>query len=169
MDRVIFITGGQRSGKSTFAESICKNMTGQKYYLATSRIWDDGFAKRVKSHIEYRGDEWETFEIEKNISSLNQSKGIVLLECVTLWVNNFFYDNDNDIDLTFQQVADEWQSFLKLNHTLVVVSNEIGLGGTPMNTVQRKFTDLLGKVNQMIAKNSDEAYFIASGLPLKLK
>ncbi|MCT4613815.1 MAG: bifunctional adenosylcobinamide kinase/adenosylcobinamide-phosphate guanylyltransferase [Marinifilaceae bacterium] len=169
MAKIIYITGGQRSGKSEFAEEIARSLTDKPVYLATSRIWDDEFKKRVDIHKSRRLDEWENIEEEKYISNLNLSNKTVLLDCITLWLTNFFYDNSYDVDKSLVQAKQEWDKLIEKETTLIVVSNEIGLGVVPVEKNTRRFIDLQGWMNQHIAKQADEVYFMVSGIAQKIK
>ena len=87
------ITGGQRSGKSLFAENLVLSLSENPTYLATSRVWDDDHRQRIETHKDRRGNQWTTIEEEKKLSKHDFSGKVVLLDCITLWMNNFFFDN----------------------------------------------------------------------------
>ncbi len=168
--RIIYITGGQRSGKSSFAQKLAKEKTGTPYYLATSRVLDDDFQQRVNKHIADRDESWTTIEEEKNISSVEfPANSIVVIDCITLWLVNLFLDNSEDIDKTLLEAKAEWEVLIKKDITIIVISNEIGMGLHADTPSGRKFTDLQGWMNQYIAQTADEAYFMVSGLSIKLK
>lgn len=167
--QLIYITGGQRSGKSSYAQQIAMDLSPNPYYLATARIWDEDFKKRVERHQNDRGPEWSSIEEEKHISKVDIIGKTVVLDCVTLWLTNFFYDNERDTDACLDEAKAELNSLLEQNGTLIVISNELGMGGHGATEVQRKFTDLQGWMNQYIASIADEAYLMVSGLPIKLK
>ncbi len=198
MKRIILITGGQRSGKSTYAEKIVLEMAasssvhadGRAVYMATSRIWDEEFAHRVKLHQERRGPQWINIEEPKYLSRHDVAGRVVLIDCVTLWSTNFFFDlstevqdesvkatmnageaqeSANMVERTLQQIKEEFDRFTLQDATFVFVTNEIGLCGVPENKVQRQFTDLLGWLNQYIASRADEVIFMVSGIPMKIK
>lgn len=167
--KVIFITGGQRSGKSSYAQKLAESLTGNPVYLATSRIWDDEFKARVQRHQSDRGENWQTIEEEKQLSKLNLEGRVVLLDCITLWLTNIFYDNQYQVDRSLDEAKREWQHFTGQNFTLIVVSNELGMGVIPDNEASRKFTDLQGWMNQHIAAMADEVFLMVSGIPVKIK
>lgn len=169
MDRKIFITGGQRSGKSSYAQRLAEEMSDSPIYLATARIWDDNFKKRVMRHKQDRGSQWITVEEEKEISKHDFTGQTVVLDCVTLWLTNFFFDNDNDIDKCLREAKIEFKKLLSRKTNLIIISNEIGMGGHPTNDLAMKFTDLQGWMNQYIASKADEAYLMVSGIPVKVK
>ena len=98
MRRIILITGGARSGKSTYAEKLALSLSPNPVYLATARIWDEEFRKRVIHHQERRGPEWTNIEEDKELSRHSLSGRTVLIDCITLWCTNFFFDLDADTD-----------------------------------------------------------------------
>jgi adenosylcobinamide kinase/adenosylcobinamide-phosphate guanylyltransferase len=167
--RIIFITGGQRSGKSSYAQKLAESLTGTPVYLATSRIWDDEFKARVQRHQSDRGENWQTIEEEKQLSKLNLEGRVVLLDCITLWLTNIFYDNQYQVDQSLDEAKREWQQLASQDFTLIVVSNELGMGVIPENEASRKFTDLQGWMNQHIASMSTEVFLMVSGIPVKIK
>lgn len=198
MKRILLVTGGQRSGKSTYAEKIVLEMAagssvhgdGRAVYMATSRIWDEEFAHRVKLHQERRGAQWINIEEPKYLSRHDVAGRVVLIDCVTLWSTNFFFDlstevqdesvkatmnageaqeSANLVERTLQQIKEEFERFTSQDAIFVFVTNEIGLCGVPENRVQRQFTDLLGWLNQYIASRADEVVFMVSGVPMKIK
>ncbi|WP_068473894.1 bifunctional adenosylcobinamide kinase/adenosylcobinamide-phosphate guanylyltransferase [Saccharicrinis aurantiacus] len=169
MAHIIFVTGGQRSGKSRWAEEKALELSDNPIYLATSRIWDDEHAARIQRHKDDRDDRWENIEEEKNISKYNFTNRVVLIDCVTLWLTNFFFDNDSNIDVALNLAKEEINMLKRQDTTFIIVTNEIGLGGMPQNAVQRKFTDLQGWMNQYIAQQANEVNLMVSGIPLKVK
>ncbi|WP_282036839.1 bifunctional adenosylcobinamide kinase/adenosylcobinamide-phosphate guanylyltransferase [Saccharicrinis aurantiacus] len=169
MAHIIFVTGGQRSGKSRWAEEKALELSDNPIYLATSRIWDDEHAARIQRHKDDRDDRWENIEEEKNISKYNFTNRVVLIDCVTLWLTNFFFDNDSNIDVALNLAKEEINKLKKQDATFIIVTNEIGLGGMPQNAVQRKFTDLQGWMNQYIAQQANEVNLMVSGIPVKVK
>ena len=169
MKRIILITGGARSGKSTYAEQLALALSPSPVYMATARIWDEDFRERVRRHQARRGPEWTNIEEEKYLSRHNLADRVVLVDCVTLWCTNFFFDLDSDIDRVLEAAKQEFDAFTRQEATFIFVTNEIGLGGTSDNELQRKFTDLLGWMNQYIAACADEVVLMVSGIPLTIK
>lgn len=103
------------------------------------------------------------------MSRHNLADRVVLVDCVTLWCTNFFFDLDSDIDRALEAAKQEFDAFTRQEATFIFVTNEIGLGGTSDNELQRKFTDLLGWMNQYIAACADEVVLMVSGIPLTIK
>ncbi|MCQ2207959.1 MAG: bifunctional adenosylcobinamide kinase/adenosylcobinamide-phosphate guanylyltransferase [Paludibacteraceae bacterium] len=168
MKKIILITGGQRSGKSAFAEKMALSLTDNPVYIATARIWDADFAQRVKVHQERRGPQWTNIEEEKELAKHDVTGRVVLIDCCTLWATNYFFDLQ-DIELCKTALKAEFDKFTAQNATFIFVTNEIGLGGVSDNELQRKFTDLQGWLNQYVASNSDDVYLLISGISVKIK
>ena len=185
MSRLILVTGGARSGKSRFAESLCRERNNATAYIATSIPFDEEFKDRVKKHRQMRPSEWETFEIYEDvykvIPEISKKHQTVILDCVTLMVNKLmFKENLNYDEMTSKQI-DELEGkikeqFISLIQAVkqtelyfVVVTNEIGLCPVAANKLTRIYTDMIGRMNQLIARESDEVYFVVSGIPMKIK
>lgn len=169
---VIFVLGGARSGKSKFAEELVLDMDLKPTYLATGRAYDDEMVDRIAVHKERRdagGKDWETVEEPLALSDALMQADFegraILVDCLTLWVTNLMMAGA-DINVECEQLAN---TLLNIKAPVVLVSNEVGLGIIPENKMAREFRDHAGFVNQRIAKIANEAYFIAAGLPLKLK
>jgi len=169
MGRILLITGGQRSGKSGYAQRLALSLTDNPVYLATSRIWDDEFRQRVVRHQQERGPEWINIEEEKYPSRHKLDSHTVVIDCVTLWATNFFFDNEGDVELSLSQLKHEFVKLTRQKATFIFITNEIGMGETSPNQVQRKFTDLQGWLNQYIASKADKVILMVSGLPLIVK
>ncbi|WP_077927601.1 bifunctional adenosylcobinamide kinase/adenosylcobinamide-phosphate guanylyltransferase [Wohlfahrtiimonas populi] len=168
--KITLITGGQRSGKSSFAERYALSLSDSPVYMATSRVWDDDYLQRIQRHQKDRGDQWQNIEEEKHLSQHSLNHSVIVIDCVTLWTTNFFFDQSEDsLDDIFQAVLAEFQKFTQNNNHYIFVTNEIGLGGISIDPIQRRFTDLLGWINQAIAKQADNVTFMVSGLPMQLK
>ena len=169
MKRIILITGGARSGKSSYAEKLALSLSPNPVYMATARVWDEEFRQRVIRHQEARGPEWTNLEEEKELSRHDVSGRVVLIDGVTLWCTNFFFDLQGHVDSSLKAVKEEFNRFTSQDATFIFVTNEIGLGGTSENELQRKFTDLQGWMNQYIAAQADEVIMMVCGIPLKIK
>lgn len=169
MKRIILITGGQRSGKSRFAQDKALSLSGNPVYLATSRIWDEEHRKRIERHKAERGREWTNIEEEKELSKHDLSGRTILIDCVTLWATNYFFDLQADTEKALTELKAEFQKFTDREARFIFVTNEIGMGEMSQNEVQRKFADLQGWLNQYIASRADEVYLMVSGIPMKVK
>ena len=168
MSKIILITGGQRSGKSTQAERMALSLSTNPVYVATAHIWDDEFRERVRIHQQRRGPQWTNIEEERYLSRHDLAGHVAIIDCVTLWLTNFFFDNQ-DVDQTLELAKQEFDRFTAHDATYIFVTNEIGSGGTSDNALQRRFTDLEGWMNQYIAARADEVYLMVSGIQMKIK
>ncbi|SFD77930.1 bifunctional adenosylcobinamide kinase/adenosylcobinamide-phosphate guanylyltransferase [Thermophagus xiamenensis] len=165
-----FITGGQRSGKSSYAQRLALQLTDRPVYLATARIWDEDFRQRVERHRQDRGPEWTNLEEPIHLWRANIDGRVVVLDCITLWLTNLFFENkEKSVDEVLELAKREFEKLLAKNATLIVISNEIGMGGHAENAVARRFTDLQGWMNQYIASKADEVTLMVAGLPLTVK
>ena len=169
MKKIILITGGQRSGKSTKAEELALQLSPHPVYLATAHIWDEEFRERVRKHQERRGPEWTNIEEEKFLSKHDLTGRVVVIDCVTLWLTNWISTETTDIDTILTAAKQEFDRFTAPDATYIFVTNEIGLGGVSTNQLQRRFTDLQGWMNQYIAQKADEVILMVSGIPVKIK
>lgn len=169
MKKIILITGGQRSGKSNKAEELALSLSSNPIYVATAHIWDDEFRERVRKHQERRGPQWTNIEEELYLSRHDLSGRVAVIDCVTLWLTNFFYANDSDVNKSLEVAKAEFDAFTQHDATYIFVTNEIGSGGVSENALQRKFTDLQGWMNQYIASKADEVIWMVSGIPVKIK
>lgn len=169
MAEIILITGGQRSGKSSYAQNLAMRLSPHPVYMATSRIWDEEHHERIKHHQANRGLEWTNIEEEKKLSQHDLNGRVVLVDCITLWLTNFFFDNNSNIDQSLEEAQKEFDQLIQQDASFIFVTNEIGLGGMPENPVQRKFTDLQGWMNQYIAQKADKVFMMVSGIPMKVK
>lgn len=170
-NKLILITGGQRSGKSSHAERMALQLSKNPVYVATSRIWDEEFRQRVLAHQQRRGPEWTNIEETHRISGLALEGRVVLIDCLTLWTTNWFFDKQEASTNEVLGIMKSELDHLKTinNATIILVTNEIGMGGTSANEVQRRFTDLLGWTNQYAASLADEVTLMVSGIPVKIK
>lgn len=169
MKQIILITGGARSGKSSYAEQLALSLSSNPVYLATSRIWDEEFRQRVLRHQASRGPEWTNLEEEKELSRHRLEGRVVLIDCVTLWCTNYFFDLDADTDKALIAAKQEFDRFTAQDATFIFVTNEIGMGGTSESPIQRKFTDMQGWMNQYIAAQADKVVMTVSGIPVTIK
>ena len=169
MGKIVLITGGARSGKSAYAEQMALALSEAPVYLATARIWDEEFRERVRRHQERRGPQWTNIEEEKYLSRHPVVGRVVLVDCLTLWCTNFFFDLESQVDAALTAAREEFDRFTAQEATFLFVTNEIGMGGTSDNEIQRKFTDLQGWMNQYAASRADEVILMVSGIPVKIK
>lgn len=169
MAHITLITGGQRSGKTGFAQQMAEKQSPSPIYLATARAWDEEFAGRIRQHQQNRGKQWQTLEIEKKLSEPNLTGKTVVLDCITLWLTNFFHDEEYLVDLALNKAKEEWNLFIRPDFNLIVITNEVGMGVIPEHPSTRQFADLQGWMNQHIALSAHEVYLMVSGLPVQIK
>ena len=168
--RMVFIGGGGNLDEvRTYAEKLALELSPTPVYLATARIWDEEFRQRVIRHQERRGPEWTNIEEQKELSRHRLEGRIVLIDCITLWCTNFFFDLDADVEAALQAVKQEFDNFIRQDATFIFVTNEIGSGAVSENATQRRFTDLQGWMNQYIASKADQVYLMVSGIPVPIK
>ena len=165
----VLVLGGARSGKSAFAESLVTGSGLSRHYIATGRAWDEEMRQRIARHREDRGDGWETHEeplaLAARIAEVARADRAVLVDCLTLWVTNLMLE-ERDMAAEFSTLADAIRT---APGRLVFVSNEVGLGIVPENRMAREFRDHAGRLHQQVAALVPEVYFVAAGLPLKMK
>jgi adenosylcobinamide kinase/adenosylcobinamide-phosphate guanylyltransferase len=177
MAHTIFITGGARSGKSSFAEKKAIEFGAPLGYLATAQTLDSEMDERVRRHRERRGAEWSTIEEPIHLpQALARCDGLyqaILVDCVTLWLSNLLFKYEDAAEQSEERIHED---LLRLKSTLhgmvtpvILVSNEVGMGIVPENSLARMFRDVAGATNQILAAAADEVHVVISGIPLQLK
>jgi adenosylcobinamide kinase/adenosylcobinamide-phosphate guanylyltransferase len=167
--RKVFIIGGARSGKSSFALGQACALPGRKAYVATAQAFDDEMRARIERHRSERPTDWDTFEEPLELPGLllriRESHDVILIDCLTLWLSNLL--------LADRDIAAETAAFISAlaagRGSFFAVSNEVGSGIVPGNETARKFRDLAGTLNQQVAAAADQVYLVAAGLPIKIK
>lgn len=167
--KIIYITGGARSGKSRYAQQMALQLSGQPVYVATARRWDAEFEQRIQRHQHDRDERWTNIEEEKHLSTTAINGRVAVIDCVTLWLTNFFTDLKYDAEACLAACKQEIDQLLLLDGVFIIISNEIGMGVHAETEMGRKFTDLQGWVNQYIGQKAAKAVLMVSGLPLTLK
>ncbi|GAB6157541.1 bifunctional adenosylcobinamide kinase/adenosylcobinamide-phosphate guanylyltransferase [Desulfotomaculum varum] len=180
--KLILVLGGSRSGKSRFAENLAQQLGEKVLYIATATVYDEEMARRVQSHRSRRPAVWDTVEEPLQIIEVIQKQAnryhAMLLDCLTLWLTNLLLtDNMPDPGRTapeqekyiLNKVTQLVEASRRCGSSVLVVSNEVGLGIVPETPLGRTFRDIAGSANQMIAHFADEVYFVAAGLPITLK
>lgn len=189
--RIVFITGGARSGKSSFALGEAEKIEGRKAYIATAQALDDEMKERIEKHRKERGVDWDTFEeplkVSEIIADIKDKYSVIVLDCLTLWLSNIILQSKN----TTPQINDLLHELKNLSRSrssnrskrlnglndlsglnslnFFIVSNEVGMGIVPENELARKFRDTAGFLNQKAAEIADEAYLVTAGIPIKIK
>ncbi|GAB6189796.1 bifunctional adenosylcobinamide kinase/adenosylcobinamide-phosphate guanylyltransferase [Marinitoga arctica] len=181
---IILITGGARSGKSTFAQNYAKKIGENILYIATAIPFDDGMKDRIKKHKNSRPKNWKTLEKYKGFDELEQfgyfpSIDTIIFECMTLMISNLLleknidFDNYNEIDKIENYILGEVKKLINIikshNKNIIIVTNEVGMGIVPAYQLGNIFRDIAGRINQYLAREANEVYITISGIPLKLK
>lgn len=173
MGKLILVTGGQRSGKSAFALKVAQGVSTSRCFIATAEAGDGEMGERIERHRKEREQSgWTTIEEPLDISVALRSVpegSVAIVDCLTLWVSNLMMSGV----LTEDDAADRARMALKAAResgaSFVFVTSEVGMGVAPMSKEARLFCDLLGRVNQSVAAESDHVYLLVGGLPLALK
>ncbi len=173
MSEIILITGGARSGKSNFAIKLANESKGKIAFIATAFAGDDEMKRRIMLHKESRPQEWTTVEEPLNLSKAIESvhdHDVIIIDCITLYLSNLISD-DGLIDEKFMlgEVGKMMESARKFNGTIIIISNELGMGIVPENRMAREFRDIAGRANQIIAESADKVYVCFSGIPVQIK
>jgi len=198
MSQFTLITGGARSGKSSFAELLAAHTKRSVIYIATAQIWDDEMALRVKKHQQQRPTKWRLIEEPLNIHDtllqLKDQEGVILLDCVTLWLTNLLLAGQptapsspsgeelplapQKVDALFNNelepqildiVKDVAQLAQAIKPQVIFVTNEVGQGIVPEYPLSRAYRDLAGRSNQILAQNAEQVYMVVAGFPMEIK
>lgn len=178
MAKTILVTGGIRSGKSSFAQKFALSLSKNPMLIATCPPIDDEIIDRIEKHKQERNqDNWSVIEEQTDIEGAikkSSDHDVVFVDCLTLWINNLMHEadkigadlNEHKIEIICEKVVDSCQ---KHSGTIILVTNEVGMGIVPGNQISRKYIDLLGRCNQKIAGSCDEVILMVAGIPTKIK
>lgn len=179
MAKIILVTGGARSGKSSYALERAESLSTQRLFVATCPKVDPEMSERVRRHQQERhGRGWVTIESETDLSTVFSKRaegfGVVLIDCITLWVNNILFTAEergtNVDDHLIGALCREWlEAARNFAGTVICVTNEVGLGIVPDNALARTYRDLVGTCNQTIGRKANEVILVSCGIPLVLK
>jgi len=184
--KIVLVTGGARSGKSTFAENLAGSLSDDVAYIATAVPFDDGMIDRIKKHQASRPSHWITYEksvkVYEVIKQIDEAHNVALLDCITIMVNNIMFEDPNldwdgithdEIDVIEEKIQNEVERLIeevrRSGLTIIVVTNELGMGIVPENRLARIYRDIAGRVNQLLGSKADEVYFTVSGIPMQIK
>lgn len=173
----VLIIGGCRSGKSEYAEKLAGRMSDSVIYLATAKITDKDFQKRVEEHRRRRPESWQTIEepleIEQVLRKRTLSKGdVVIIDSLSTWLTNLIYQDghfNHDEEKVLKKVEEISEMFKSIEAEVVIVSDEVGFGVIPPYAEGRMFRDLNGKANQIIASVAEKVYLVVAGIPMEIK
>ena len=178
--KLILVTGGARSGKSTFAEGLASRAAGPVAYIATAQIYDEEMRQRVDLHQERRPADWRTYEAPYGAdavlaTALQEPVQAVLFDCLTLYTSNLLLGPaaPADREQRASHILREIDKLLAVARqgtaTVIFVSNEVGMGIVPDNPLAREYRDVAGWVNQKVAAAADQVYLVVSGLAIEIK
>ncbi len=172
MGKFIFILGGARSGKSSYAVKLAKILGGKVTFIATALAFDKEMKERIKMHKLYRPLDWAVIEESRKVSeALAKFKGrgkVVLIDCLGLLISNLLMDRLDDKEIE-EEINRLIERITKVDFTTILVSNEVGAGIVPKNALARRFRDLVGISNQAAAQKADEVIFMQAGIAVKIK
>lgn len=174
MGKIIFVLGGTRSGKSNFAVELAKKISNKVAFIATCLNPDDEMKRRIRRHKLSRPKDWKLIEEGKDITSVlmdiqkKNESNVTLIDCLGLWLSNLLMDNLKDAEIK-NKISQFIHTLSELRYNTILVSNEVGFSIIPDNVLARRFQDLIGLANQMIAQKADEVIFMQAGIPLKIK
>jgi len=169
----MLILGGAKSGKSSFALNVCNSLNKKRIFLATAQAFDKEMEERIRRHKVERGSGWRTIEeplkVAETIGSLDSEDTIILLDCLTLWLNNLHMEHGEDQEAINEAIENLARQLADIRGGIVIVSNEVGMGIVPDNQLSRTYRDTAGYMNQRIARLSGKVVAVLAGLPLVLK
>lgn len=172
MGKIIFISGGVRSGKSGFAVELAKKLSGSVAFIATARPLDPEMEERIAKHKAGRPGHWEVMEEDKNIHllipGLSGKVGAVIIDCLGLLISNLLSAGLDNAEIE-ERIEALVGAMKKSGPVFILVSNETGMGIVPDNALARRFRDLLGSANKLLAGSADEVSIMFSGIPLRIK
>lgn len=163
------VIGGARSGKSRFAQAAARALSETPVYVATARVLDAEFQERVRRHQGDRGPEWRTIEEPKALGALELSDEIVVVDCATLWLANWFFDLEGDLERALEALYAELSRLLLRNNRCFIVTNELGWGPHAESEISRRFVDAQGFLNQELARRAARVVLMVAGIPMVLK
>ena len=173
MNHKVFVIGGCRSGKSNHALELAEKMAvNEKVFIATCVPQDDEMRQRVAKHQQSRSQSWKTIEaplhLPQAILDNARAEGVVLIDCLTLWINNLLMENEST-PIVENQISKLLRALQSADGTVIMVSNEVGTGIVPENKLARVYRDLVGSLNQAVARHVDRVVWVVAGIPVTIK
>jgi len=169
----MLVLGGAKSGKSSFAMDVCNSLNKKRIFLATAQALDQEMEDRIRRHQAERGSGWRTVEeplkVAETIGSLDSEDTVILLDCLTLWLNNLYMEHGEDQEAIDKAIENLARQLTDIRGAVIVVSNEVGMGIVPDNQLSRTYRDTAGYMNQGIARLSGKVVAVLAGLPILLK
>lgn len=173
MKRITLVIGGCKSGKSRHAlDAANRETAAQRIFIATAEPFDDEMKARIARHRNERGNDWHTVEAPINLAAAIKANGrpdsVILVDCLTLWLNNLLMDPQSEKDIE-GRIVELIETLSSLESTIYLVSNEVGAGIVPENKLARRFRDLAGIANQAVASSADEVVWMVAGVAAQIK
>jgi adenosylcobinamide kinase/adenosylcobinamide-phosphate guanylyltransferase len=172
MSELVLLTGGVRSGKSRYAQTIASRAKRKVFYIATAEALDIDMRKRIQAHRKSRPKDWHTVEepvyVQKAIKGLPHGKNTVIIDCLTLFISNLIHKGLSDAEIR-SEIKGVIAALRKNSCLAVIVTNEVGSGVVPDTALGRRFRDLQGTVNSIVAKEAEKVCLLVSGIPLYIK
>ena len=173
LSRITCITGGARSGKSSYALDAAVKLDGKKGFIATAQACDHEMEKRIADHKSERGDSFVTIEEPLALSSVIDTASLIydvlVVDCLTVWLANIYYHTDNDIKQIEHYIKSLGDVLQKVNNTLFIITNEVGWGIVPEGALARSYRDYAGHLNKVVAYHADQVVLMVSGIPVMVK
>jgi adenosylcobinamide kinase/adenosylcobinamide-phosphate guanylyltransferase len=172
-DRVILVLGGVRSGKSRYAQQLAQFANRVTFVATAERLDDEEMLKKIERHRDERPSHWKTIEEPLNLGHTVRSAApdcdVLLIDCLTLFASNLLEAHGEDVALAQPRIDDLCVALQSASCTVILVSNEVGSGVVPAYALGRRFRDLVGEINQLVAAVADSVFFMIAGLPIALK
>lgn len=173
MANLILITGGARSGKSSFALELAGRKYSRRVFIATAVAFDEEMKKRILQHQKERQALFHTIEepvhLERAVAALPSDTGVVVVDCLTVWIGNLYHHLHEDEAMVRARIEGFLKALGQVSCGLILVTNEVGWGIVPENPMARAYRDILGFLNSRIAEKADHVYLLCCGIPLMLK
>ncbi|MFH1692351.1 MAG: bifunctional adenosylcobinamide kinase/adenosylcobinamide-phosphate guanylyltransferase [Candidatus Omnitrophota bacterium] len=172
MNKITFILGGSRSGKSRLAVKLAKQKNQKVAFIATCQPLDEEMRQRIKAHQKNRPKNWKTFEEPINIAAqihkIGDTFDVILIDCLTLWISNLLLMKFHEAKIK-NEIKKILSALRKTRANSIIVSNEVGLSIVPTNKLARDFRDIAGTINQIVAQKADYVTFMMAGIPMEIK
>lgn len=173
MSKITLITGGARSGKSSFALSLGLQHYRKRAFIATAVPIDQEMEERASRHRRERGDQFftieESIELSRVLSSVPTGTDVALVDCLTVWIGNLYHHYPEGEEIVRDHLDEFVKVISKVSYDLILVTNEVGCGIVPENPLARSFRDAAGYLNRKVAERADHVYLLCCGIPLELR
>ncbi len=170
--QLVLVTGGARAGKSAFAESLAHAMGSSVLFVATATALDAEMGERIARHRASRPSGWETLEapvdVTRALDAMGPTHDAIILDCLTVWLSNLLHEGHDEL-AALDSVGGLLDWYRRNRSSLIVVTNEVGLGIVPDRPSVRHYRDCLGRANQQVAAMADRVYLLVAGLPIEIK